>query len=100
MTRYCSTAQVDPQHLDRRRERNARWQAEMAALFSDDGNPDEGFPYVPEVFHPADQLRAAGLPAGPRPSAGSRSADRRSTVGPIRPGNPCDERTTTENGDD
>ena len=38
-------------------EVNARWQAEMAALF-----PDEGFPYVPEVFHLADQLRAAGPP--------------------------------------
>ena len=34
--------------------------------------------------HPADQLRAAGLPADPRLGAGSRSADRRLTVGLIR----------------
>ena len=125
MTHSCSTSQVDPQHLDRYRERhaavwpemlealrdagwhdyslflsdtglligyfqaddkdlaqarmaatevNARWQAEMAALFSDGGNPDEGFSYVPEVFHLADQLRAAGLPVDPRPGAGTRSA--------------------------
>lgn len=41
-------------------EVNARWQAEMAALFEADGPPDEGFRYLPEVFHLEDQLRAAG----------------------------------------
>ncbi|WP_426592384.1 L-rhamnose mutarotase [Cellulomonas sp. McL0617] len=41
---------------------NARWQAQMADLFTGDGNPDEGFLYVPEIFNLADQLRAAGLP--------------------------------------
>ncbi|HEY0215135.1 MAG TPA: L-rhamnose mutarotase, partial [Cellulomonas sp.] len=40
---------------------NARWQAEMAALFTGDGNPDDGFRYLPEIFHLPDQLRAAGL---------------------------------------
>lgn len=118
MTRYCSTSQVDPRHLDHHRERhaavgpevlealreagwddhslflsdtglligyfeaeeedlaharmaaaevNARWQSEMAALSSGDGDPDAGSTYVPEVFHLAGQLRAAGLPADPRP---------------------------------
>jgi L-rhamnose mutarotase len=43
-------------------EVNARWQAEMAALFSGDGNPDEGFTYLPEVFNLDDQLQAAGSP--------------------------------------
>jgi L-rhamnose mutarotase len=43
-------------------EVNARWQAEMARLFVGDGNPDEGFAYVPEIFNLDDQLRAAGLP--------------------------------------
>jgi L-rhamnose mutarotase len=43
-------------------EINARWQAEMAELFDGNGNPDEGFSYVPEVFNLDDQLAAAGLP--------------------------------------
>lgn len=55
-------------------EINARWQAEMARLFVGEGNPDEGFEYVPEIFNLADQLRAAGLPtegpAGPDTSTG------------------------------
>lgn len=51
-------------------EVNARWQSEMADLFADDGNPDEGFTYLPEVFHLEDQLRTAGLPADPQ-STGS-----------------------------
>ncbi|MBT0993851.1 L-rhamnose mutarotase [Cellulomonas sp. DKR-3] len=47
-------------------EVNARWQAEMSRLFVGDGNPDEGFRYVPEIFCLDDQLRAAGLaPAAP-----------------------------------
>jgi L-rhamnose mutarotase len=41
---------------------NARWQAEMARLFAGERAPDEGFAYLPEVFHLDDQLRAAGLP--------------------------------------
>lgn len=50
-------------------EVNARWQAQMAQLFSADGSaadgrPDEGFVYLPEVFNLDDQLRAAGLPTG------------------------------------
>lgn len=44
---------------------NTRWQAEMAELFAGDGNPDEGFSYVPEVFNLYDQLRAADLPIDP-----------------------------------
>jgi len=48
---------------------NARWQAQMAELFSVDGeaagSPDEAFTYVAEVFHLEDQLRAAGLPPHP-----------------------------------
>jgi hypothetical protein len=84
MTHSCSTSQVDPQHLDRCREVNARWQPGMAALSSDGGDPGEGSSGVPEVFHLADQLRAAGLPADPRPRAGNRSADRPPTVGPVR----------------
>lgn len=41
---------------------NARWQAEMAGFFVADGNPDEGFVVLDEVFHLEDQLAAAGLP--------------------------------------
>ena len=48
-------------------EVNARWQAQMADLFSGDGNPDEGFTYLPEVFNLEDQLRTAGLSAGAPP---------------------------------
>lgn len=44
---------------------NARWQAEMSAFFVDDGNPDEGFVVVEEVFHLEAQLAAAGLPTAP-----------------------------------
>ncbi|WP_263117896.1 L-rhamnose mutarotase [Cellulomonas sp. RIT-PI-Y] len=40
-------------------EVNARWQCEMSALFDAEGAPDEGFAYVPEVFHLEDQLAAA-----------------------------------------
>lgn len=43
-------------------EVNGRWQAQMAELFSGDGNPDVGFRYVTEVFNLNDQLWAAGLP--------------------------------------
>lgn len=47
-------------------EVNARWQAQMAELFSADQvadrRPDQGFAFVPEVFNLDDQLRAAGLP--------------------------------------
>ena len=43
---------------------NARWQAQMADLFSGDGSPDEGFVHLPEVFNLEDQLRSAGLPVG------------------------------------
>jgi L-rhamnose mutarotase len=119
MPRYCFVSQVDPEHLDRYRERhaavwpellaalrdagwrryslflgdtgllvgyvesddldlaqarvaatevNARWQAEMAALFTGDGPPDAGFTFLPEVFHLDDQLRAAGLPVAPGPA--------------------------------
>ena len=41
---------------------NARWQAQMADLFTGNGNPDEEFSYLPEVFNLDDQLAAAGLP--------------------------------------
>lgn len=54
---------------------NTRWQAEMAQLFVGDGNPDEGFTYLSEIFHLADQLRAAALPVEPetsrRPGSGT-----------------------------
>jgi L-rhamnose mutarotase len=43
-------------------EVNARWQAEMADLFTGDGAPDEGFRYLPQIFRLEDQLLAAGLP--------------------------------------
>ncbi|QGQ18324.1 L-rhamnose mutarotase [Cellulomonas sp. JZ18] len=46
-------------------EVNARWQAQMADLFVDDGNPDEGFVLLDEVFHLEGQLAAAGLPTRP-----------------------------------
>lgn len=42
---------------------NERWQREMAALFVGDGNPDEGFTFLPEAFNLDDQLLAAGLDA-------------------------------------
>ncbi|MEV7606627.1 L-rhamnose mutarotase [Paenarthrobacter sp. NPDC089322] len=42
-------------------EVNARWQAEMAALFANsDAPPDEGFEIIEEVFNLEDQLAAAG----------------------------------------
>jgi len=45
-------------------EVNARWQADMAALFEDSGQaPDEGFQVLEEVFNLDSQLAA-------RPSAG------------------------------
>lgn len=47
---------------------NPRWQAEMAEFFVADGNPDEGFQVLDEVFHLEDQLRAAGLPTTPSSS--------------------------------
>lgn len=37
-------------------EVNARWQKEMSELFTGDGNPDEGFVYLEEVFNLEDQL--------------------------------------------
>ena len=45
---------------------NPRWQAEMSEFFVDDGNPDEGFRVLDEVFHLEDQLRAAGLATHPQ----------------------------------
>lgn len=45
---------------------NARWQAEMADFFVTDGNPDEGFVVLDEVFHLEDELAAAGLPVTPQ----------------------------------
>jgi L-rhamnose mutarotase len=47
-------------------EVNARWQAEMGGFFVDDGNPDEGFVILDEVFHLETQLRTAGLPEVPQ----------------------------------
>lgn len=41
---------------------NARWQAAMGDFFVDDGNPDEGFTLLDEVFHLERQLEQAGLP--------------------------------------
>ena len=40
-------------------EVNARWQAEMAALFASEGAPDQAWERVPEVFNLEDQLEAA-----------------------------------------
>ena len=41
-------------------EVNARWQAEMAALFDDDAQaPDQGFLQLTEIFNLEDQLSAA-----------------------------------------
>ena len=42
-----------------RTEVNARWQAEMAALFASEGAPDEAWERIPEVFNLEDQLSAA-----------------------------------------
>lgn len=53
---------------------NPRWQAEMAEFFVADGNPDEGFQVLDEVFHLEDQLRAAGLPTEPTTAAPVRPA--------------------------
>ena len=50
-------------------EVNARWQAEMAALFDDpDSPPDEGFVTLAEVFNLDAQLTAAGLPVTAQPT--------------------------------
>ena len=43
-------------------EVNARWQAEMSGFFVDDGNPDDGFVLLDEVFHLEGQLAALDLP--------------------------------------
>lgn len=43
-------------------EVNARWQAAMSGFFVDEGNPDEGFVILDEVFYLEGQLEAAGLP--------------------------------------
>lgn len=45
---------------------NARWQAEMAGLFAGEGDPDQGFVYLPEVFHLEDQLRRVAGRTGPQ----------------------------------
>jgi L-rhamnose mutarotase len=72
---------------------NPRWQAEMAEFFVTDGNPDEGFQVLDEVFHLEDQLRAAGLPTTPStarpPHAGTAgpaddAAPRPTTTDPAR----------------
>jgi L-rhamnose mutarotase len=39
-------------------EVNARWQEAMAGFFVDDGNPDDGFVLLDEVFHLEAQLAA------------------------------------------
>jgi L-rhamnose mutarotase len=39
-------------------EVNARWQEAMAGFFVDEGNPDEGFVLLDEVFHLESQLAA------------------------------------------
>ena len=45
-------------------EVNARWQAEMAALFENSGQaPDEGFQVLEEVFNLDSQLASAGTRA-------------------------------------
>ena len=73
-------------------EVNARWQAQMADLFSGDGSPDEGFVYLPEVFNLEDQLRSAGLPFG---SPAFDDGEAHVHVGPHRRVVPerCDDRT-------
>ncbi len=58
---------VEADDLDEAQERvartevNARWQAQMSALFASEGAPDEAWERVPEVFNLEDQLRAASL---------------------------------------
>ncbi|MFD2797607.1 L-rhamnose mutarotase [Promicromonospora vindobonensis] len=39
-------------------EVNARWQEAMSGFFVDDGNPDDGFVLLDEVFHLEAQLAA------------------------------------------
>ncbi|GGM08362.1 L-rhamnose mutarotase [Promicromonospora citrea] len=41
-------------------EVNARWQEAMSGFFVDEGNPDEGFVVLDEVFHLETQLAALG----------------------------------------
>ncbi|GAB2462722.1 L-rhamnose mutarotase [Promicromonospora xylanilytica] len=43
-------------------EVNARWQAAMSGFFVDEGNPDDGFVLLDEVFHLESQLAALNLP--------------------------------------
>ena len=56
---------VEADDLDAAQERvartavNARWQAEMSALFRSEGAPDEAWERIPEVFNLEDQLAAA-----------------------------------------
>jgi L-rhamnose mutarotase len=57
---------VEADDLDAAQERvartevNARWQAEMSALFRSEGAPDEAWERIPEVFNLEDQLEATG----------------------------------------
>lgn len=47
---------------------NARWQADMKPFFLDlDGNPDDGFLELTEIFHLEDQLSAVS-PDSPTPT--------------------------------
>lgn len=48
-------------------EVNARWQAAMSGFFEEEGNPDEGFVLLDEIFHLESQLAEAGLPPTPTP---------------------------------
>ena len=56
---------VEADDLDEAQERvartqvNARWQAEMAALFRSEGAPDVAWERIPEVFNLEDQLNSA-----------------------------------------
>lgn len=43
-------------------EVNARWQAAMSGFFVDDGNPDDGFVLLDEVFYLEGQLAALDSP--------------------------------------
>ena len=56
---------VEADDLDEAQERvartevNARWQAQMSALFASEGAPDEAWERIPEVFNLEDHLAAA-----------------------------------------
>lgn len=58
---YCEADDLDEaQEKVGATEINAKWQAEMSRLFKSEGDPDQAWERIEEVFNLEDQLAAAG----------------------------------------